>query len=258
VARMKRGLVMGTGATLLRPLMMAATRRDWRRAERIPRNGGFVVVSNHLSYADPLVIAHLLYDAGRLPRFLGKAEVFEVPVLGRLLVAAGQIPVYRQSADAANALRAAIAAVNRGECVVVYPEGTITRDPNLWPMTGKTGAVRIALSTLCPVIPIAQWGSQSLLGPYSKKPDLWPLKTMTLSVGEPVSLDDLRDQPLSPVVLHAGTERLMDAITGLLAEIRGETAPSDRFDARSSQQPTIVKTRKRKRRGKSRPPGGTG
>ncbi len=258
MARMKRGLVMGTSATVLRPLMMVATRRDWRRADRIPRDGGFVVVSNHISYADPLVIAHLLYDSGRLPRFLGKAEVFDVPVLGRLLVAAGQIPVYRQSTDAASALRAAIEAVNRGECVVVYPEGTITRDPNLWPMTGKTGAVRIALSTLCPVIPIAQWGSQSLLAPYSKKPDVWPLKTMTLSVGEPVSLDDLRDQPLTPAVLHDGTERLMDAITDRLAAIRGETPPAHRFDARSSPQPTIGKASKRQRRRGARPPGGTG
>jgi 1-acyl-sn-glycerol-3-phosphate acyltransferase len=258
VARRKRGLVLGTAATLLRPLMMAFTRRDWRHAERIPRDGGFVVVGNHVSYADPLVIAHLLYDSGRLPRFLGKAEVFDVPVLGRLLVAAGQIPVYRQSTDAASALRAAIEAVNKGECVVVYPEGTITRDPNLWPMTGKTGAVRIALSTRCPVIPIAQWGSQSLLGPYSKKPDLLPVKTMTLSVGEPVALDDLRDQPLSPAMLRDGTERLMDAITELLAEIRGETAPPQRFDARSPDQPRIGKPSKPRRRGRTKSPGGTG
>ena len=100
-----------------------------------------------------------------------------------------------------------------------------------------------------------------MLGPYSKKPDLLPVKTMTLSVGEPVALDDLRDQPLSPAMLRDGTERLMDAITELLAEIRGESAPPQRYDARSPDQPRIgkpPKPTKPRRRGKTKSPGGTG
>ena len=78
-----------------------------------------------------------------------------------------------------------------GECVVVYPEGTITRDPDLWPMAGKSGAARIALATGCPVIPIGQWGAQDLLAPYAKKPDLFPRKPVTMKVGDPVDLSDL-------------------------------------------------------------------
>jgi 1-acyl-sn-glycerol-3-phosphate acyltransferase len=229
---------MGASATLLRPLMMALTRRDWRHAERIPRDGGFIVVANHVSYADPLVIAHLLYDSGRLPRFLGKAEVFDVPVLGRLLVAAGQIPVYRQSTDAASALRAAIEAVNKGECVVVYPEGTITRDPNLWPMTGKTGAARIALMTGCPVIPVANWGAQEILRSYTGKMRfrLLPRKTLQVRAGKPVDLSAFEGKPLTNQLLHEATEVIMARVAETLGELRGEEPPKELYDLRKARK----------------------
>ena len=102
--------------------------------------------------------------------------------------AAGQIPVERASSTAVGAYDAAVAAVRAGECIVVYPEGTITRDPDLWPMVGKSGAARIALETGCPVIPVGQWGAQELLAPYAKKPDLFPRKTIHIVVGDPVDL----------------------------------------------------------------------
>ena len=103
--------------------------------------------------------------------------------------AAGQIPVERLSRNAVGAYDAAVAAVRDGECVVVYPEGTITRDPDLWPMVGKSGAARIALETGCPVIPVGQWGAQELLAPYAKKPNLFPRKRITMKVGDPVDLE---------------------------------------------------------------------
>ena len=77
---------------------------------------------------------------------------------------------------------------------MVYPEGTITRDPDLWPMTGKSGAARIALATGCPVIPVGQWGAHQLLAPYSKKPDLFPRKKIIVLAGDPVDLSDLLDR----------------------------------------------------------------
>jgi 1-acyl-sn-glycerol-3-phosphate acyltransferase len=171
-----------------------------------------------------------VYDNGRLPRFLGKAEVFKVPLVGRILRSAGQIPVYRQSEDAAKAFGAAVEAVESGRCVIVYPEGTLTRDPDLWPMVGKTGAARIALSTRCPLIPVAQWGPQRLLRPYDWRPRLFPRKTMQITAGAPVDLSDLADEPITPELLRAATERVMAAITGLLEDLRDETAPATRFD----------------------------
>ncbi len=189
-----------------------------------------MVAVNHVSEFDPLSAAHFVYDSGRLPRFLGKAEVFKVPVLGWILRSAGQIPVYRQSNEAAKAFSAAVAAVESGRCVVVYPEGTITRDPAGWPMVGKTGAARIALSTGCPLVPVAQWGPQEVLKPYDWRVRLLPRKVMQVRAGEPVDLSDLADEPITPELLKQASERVMAAITDLLEDIRGEQAPAVRFD----------------------------
>src|SRR5690606_26072419 len=134
-------------------------------------------------------------DNGRPPRYLAKEAVFRVPVVGRIIKGAGQIPVYRETVDAARSVRDAVAAVEAGECVVVYPEGTITRDPELWPMTGKTGAARIALTTGAPVIPLGMWGAQDVMPPYRARLRLLPRKTMRVIAGEPVDLDDLRGRP---------------------------------------------------------------
>jgi len=221
---------MAITVTLLRRPVMLLTRRDWAGGEHVPRQGGCVLVTNHVSEIDPVTFGHFVYDHGRLPRFLGKVEVFNVPVLGRILRSAGQIPVYRRSKDAARAFRAAVAAVEQGEAVIVYPEGTISRDPDLWPMRGKTGAARIALTTGCPVIPCAQWGPQDVLEPYARKPRLFPRKVMHVRAGPEVDLADLRERPLSSQVLAEGTARIMAAITSLLEEIRGGTAPTVRFD----------------------------
>ena len=179
-----------------------------------------MVVINHLSHVDPLTAAHFVYDHGRLPRYLAKSGLFKNQVLGCFMRSAGQIPVERASRDAVGAYDAAVAAVEAGECIVVYPEGTITRDPDLWPMTGKSGAARIALATGCPVMPIGQWGAQELLAPYAKKPDLFPRKPITMKVGDPVDLDDLvRPSPAHRVdVVQQATDRIMAAITGLVAE----------------------------------------
>ena len=92
---------------------------------------------------------------------------------------AEQIPVYRMTTDASQAFDAAVEAVQEGECVVVYPEGTITRQPDLWPMTGKTGAARIALAAGVPVVPVAQWGAHQILAPYAKRPGCSPARPST-------------------------------------------------------------------------------
>ena len=199
--------------------------------------GGAVVVVNHISHADPLVVAHYLYDLGRPARFLAKASLFETPVVGPVMQGAGQIRVYRETEGAADSLRAAVAAVRAGECVVIYPEGTLTRDPALWPMGGKTGAARIGFQTGCPVVPMGMWGAQDLLAPYSKRPRLWPRTTIKIAVGPPVPIADLRgdpEQPPSADALHAATERIMDAITDLVAGLRGLPAPTSRLDPHES------------------------
>jgi 1-acyl-sn-glycerol-3-phosphate acyltransferase len=101
-------------------------------------------------------------------------------------------------------------------------------------MTGKTGAARIALASGVPVIPVAQWGAHRILAPYAKRPHLFPRRTISMTAGTPTDLDDLRELPLTPEVLKQATDRIMDDVTRLLEEIRGEKAPAERFDPRTA------------------------
>jgi 1-acyl-sn-glycerol-3-phosphate acyltransferase len=221
---------------VVRPVLWALTRHDWRGAEHLPAEG-FVAAINHLSYIDPFTLAHFLVDHGIPPRYLAKEALFELPLAGRIVRGAGQIPVRRGAADAATALQAAVDAVRAGECVAVYPDGTLTRDPGLWPMTGKTGAARIALTTGVPVIPIAQWGPQELLEPYGKRPHLLRRPTVHVWAGPPVDLSPWQDKPLDAVTLTQATAAIVAAVTGLLEQIRGEKAPAERWDPRRHHQP---------------------
>ena len=155
----KRGWAFTVAASILKPTLLTTTSRTWIDGEKIPATGGCIVVLNHISHADPLLSAHFVYDHGRLPRYLAKSGLFRNRYLGGLLTSAGQIPVERLTASAVGAYDAGVAALEAGECVVVYPEGTLTRDPDLWPMRGKSGAARLALATGVPVIPVGQWGA---------------------------------------------------------------------------------------------------
>ena len=166
---------------LLRPPLALMTRRDYRGVENLPAEGGFVVCPNHYSYLEPLVFGHFLVDHGHAPRYLGKVEVFKAPVVGAIVRGADQIPVYRESGRANDAYRAAVAAVRAGKGVAIYPEGTLTRDPDLWPMRGKTGAARVALETQCPVIPVATWGAHEVLAPGSFRLGAYDPKTGALA-----------------------------------------------------------------------------
>lgn len=230
----KRGWAFVVAVGILKPTLLATTRHTWIDGEKIPATGGCILVLNHVSHADPLTAAHFVYDHGRLPRYLAKSGLFRNGALSYFLRSAGQIPVERLTTNAKGAFDAAVAAVREGQCVVVYPEGTLTRDPELWPMTGKSGAARIALETGCPVIPIGQWGAHDLLYPYAKKPHLFPRTQITMKVGDPVVLDDLMTQPRTTEVINRATSRIMEALTHLVEELRGETAPAERFDPRAT------------------------
>jgi 1-acyl-sn-glycerol-3-phosphate acyltransferase len=225
----RRGALRRLAANVVRPVSAALTRRDWAGAEHIPTEGGVVIACNHLSVVDPVAVAHFIYDAGRFPRFLAKDGLFHVPVLGSALLGLGQIPVYRGSAKAGEAFRAAIAAVRDGACVVVYPEATVTRDPALWPMTGKTGIARIALETGAPVVPVASWGAQRIW-PYGARPRPLPRKAIRVIAGPPVDLSEYRDRTQDAATVHEVTDRVMRAVTALVASLRGEPAPDELYD----------------------------
>jgi 1-acyl-sn-glycerol-3-phosphate acyltransferase len=230
------GQTISTVVRLLSAIMKPLTKRDWRHQEKVPQTGGVIFVANHISNADPLAVGQFLAFSGRWPRFLAKASVFEIPVVGRIIAACGQIPVQRESAHSKDALIAAARAIEEGRALVIYPEGTITRDPELWPMRGKTGAARLALTTGRPVVPIGQWGAQELMpGREPHFPRLFPRKTLEIAAGDPVPLDDLFQKPVTAATLDEATTRIMDAITALVAELREATPPAQRFDPESDK-----------------------
>jgi 1-acyl-sn-glycerol-3-phosphate acyltransferase len=238
-----RGKPLGTNryfklaAVILIPLLSALTKRDWRGRENLPHAGPVIVVSNHISYADPLIFTHFLYRSGRAPRFLGKASVFKIPVIGKIISGSGQIPVERETENAHFALQHAIAFLKAGHCLGVYPEGTLTRDQNFWPMRAKTGIARLAIITQAPVIPCAQFGAQKLLPRYGKVPVFWKRTKVCVWAGKPLDFSKWKGMEESPDALNEATEYVMSAVTRLLEEIRGESAPAEIFDPRTSDLP---------------------
>ncbi|HEX4062259.1 MAG TPA: lysophospholipid acyltransferase family protein [Streptosporangiaceae bacterium] len=215
---------------IIPPLTGAAMKRVDSGRENVPRDGGMIIAPNHLSYADWPAVAMFCYRAGHYPVFLIKSGVFEVKYIGSFLRKVGQLPVYRGRADAALVLRDAEEGLRRGATVIVYPEGTASRDPGLWPMRARTGVARLALTTGVPVVPVAHWGAQDILPYGDKKPRLFPRKRVRIVAGPPVDLSAFADQSLTRDVLRGATDAVMADITKLLAGLRGEQPPAEPYD----------------------------
>ncbi|MEY3169142.1 MAG: hypothetical protein RL421_385 [Actinomycetota bacterium] len=236
------------GATVVRPILNSLIKKDWRGVENLPKSGAAIVVCNHLSYVDPLTFTHFLYNNGRAPRYLGKESVFRVPIIGRVISGAGQIPVSRESKDAVKGLEHAIAVLKAGHLLGVYPEGTLTRDEELWPMRAKTGVARLALITGAPIIPCASWGPEKVLPPYSKKLRLFPRTKVSVLMGTPLNLNRWKGRESDPQAIEEVADFIMDEITKLLEVLRGEKAPAVRFDPKKSDLPRIGNYKKARRK----------
>lgn len=219
-------------ANVLRVILFSCTRKDWHGQDDMPAQGGFIAVSNHVTYADPLTFAHFLYNSGYPPHFLAKAPLFSLPVIGRALHALDQIPVHRGTVRAKDAVDKGMQVLRAGGVIAMFPEGTLTREPNMWPMAARSGAARMALETGVPVVPVAQWGAHRLIARYGKTFHPIPRKRITVVAGAPIDLDDLRGKTIDNEVLREANNRIMDALTELLESIRGEKAPAQRFDMR--------------------------
>jgi len=233
-------------AAIVIPIIKLITKRTWVGAENIPKSGAVIVANNHLSYFDVLNFAHFLFKNGRAPRFLGKVSVFKVPIIGRILLAAGQVPVERETPNAGKAVDHAKRLLQAGHLLGVYPEGTLSRDLGHWPMVAKTGLARLALSTNTPVIPVAQWGAQVLMPTYSKKIKLFPRTQITIVAGKPVDLSPWHGKADDPQALIEATAKVMLEITKLLEEIRGQKRPEVIFDPHTSELPRIGNFKKKR------------
>ena len=220
----RRAAGVVVAAALVRPLMNILTSRTWEGMDRLPQ-GGYIAVVNHVTKIDPLAVAHAVYSGGHSPHFLAKDSLFRTPVFGRVLSGLQQIRVVRDQRAAQKALDEARKVLDDGGAIIIYPEGTLTRDPQLWPMRAKTGAARLALSTGVPVVPITHWGVQGLMAPYAKMLRVLPRPRYRLTVGDVVDLDDLRTGPVTRRALAEATERIEEALTRGVAALRDEEPP---------------------------------
>ncbi|HEU4348458.1 MAG TPA: lysophospholipid acyltransferase family protein [Actinoplanes sp.] len=241
MAQRRLGFWRRFAVMLIVPVLQIWTKRRWTGQENVPPEGGIILAPNHVSHFDPLVIAYYVYGAGRWPRFLGKASLWKVPVLGPLLSKTHQIPVERGSVEAAKSLDALVDAIKQGGAVIVYPEGTTTREPDLWPMRGKTGAARLALVTGAPVIPIANWGPERVFDPRTGKLRFRPRTPVTVTAGKPIDLSRWSGETPSRAVLDQMTDAIMLGIRDLLTDIRkGDPPPLYEPQARGGTPPAVA------------------
>lgn len=227
----ERHFTLGAIAAILIPIVRLMFKLKAEGVEKLPKSGAYVLVSNHVTNVDALAVAYLVYvKLKRAPHFLAKGSLFKLPLVGPLLRAAGQIPVYRGGQRNDEPLRAAHAYLKAGHMISIFPEGTLTRQPDLWPMRGKTGAVRLALETNVPVYPMAHWGSEQILPNYESKfrPGFW--KPVRVVIGDEIDLAKFRKNKLTPAEVHEATDLVMHKITELVEQLRGEKAPGDLWD----------------------------
>jgi 1-acyl-sn-glycerol-3-phosphate acyltransferase len=186
--------------------------------ERVPAEGPIIVAGNHISYLDAFAMGYFVTEAGRRPRFLGKAELFDNWFTGMVLRGAGQIPVRRGTGDS-QPLDAAAEALRAGEVFVIYPEGTVTKNEGSTPMRGKTGVVRLAIATGAKILPVAIWGSQAVWQ-KSGKGSLKFGRPIWLKAGEPVDLSAHAERANNSEVLRGLTDSLMDELGALVEDMR--------------------------------------
>ncbi len=238
MARRKLWFWQRFAVSVVIPTMRVWTRRTWAGQENLPPTGGVILVANHISHFDPLVVAHYMFSSGRWPRFLTKASLWKVPVVGPFLTKTLQIPVERGSVEAVKSLDVLVDAVREGGAVMIYPEGTTTKEPDLWPMRGKTGAARLALATGAPVVPIATWGAERVFDPRTGKFRFHLRTPVSVIAGKPIDLSAWEGEaapapkPGPPAggaptraTLEQMTDHIMLVLRDLVGEIREGTPP---------------------------------
>lgn len=200
--------------------------------DRLPSSGGAILVLNHITHIDPLYDAVIIDRLGRRPHFLAKHSLFEKPVAKQVMYGTGQIPVYRGTDKAVDSLAAARESLAEGNIVIIYPEGTCTKDPDGWPMIARSGVARLALDTDVPVIPAARWGTLSIMDLYNKRFTPLPRAKVSMKFGEPLDLSAQRAAGPSGRSLLEVTNTAMREVRELVADLRGEPAPEQFYNPR--------------------------
>ncbi len=220
-------------AGFLRPIVRLMYGLKVEGIENIPKTGAYVIGANHVTYLDALAVAYAVYyRIHRLPHFLAKGNLFKTPVVGAVLRAVEQVPVYRGGRSNREPMDAANLMLQSGRVIAIFPEGTLTREPDGWPMRGKVGAIRLAIDNKVPFIPMGQWGTEVVLPTYSKKLRPKPWHKVRMIIGKPMDLSAYYGKQLSNSDYTEITKQAMKEITALVEELRGAKAPDELFDPR--------------------------
>ncbi|NNG36584.1 lysophospholipid acyltransferase family protein [Nakamurella aerolata] len=225
---------------VLYPLTRLLGRRTFLGVDKLNRSGPMIVVANHISHLDPIYDAVLIDKAGRLPRIMAKASLWKLPVVGAALRGTGQVPVYRAGEDGPSAVDAAREVLAAGGVVLIYPEGTVTREPDFWPMRPRPGVAALALSGDYPVVPVVHWGTQRVYNSYrtagGRKLRLWPRQDVVVAVGDDIDLSRFRSaggvaagSQLDAKAVLGASLQIMNSIKDQLGQIRGEQPPAALF-----------------------------
>jgi putative phosphoserine phosphatase / 1-acylglycerol-3-phosphate O-acyltransferase len=201
------------GRPLARPELVPYARFEFSDLEHIPSEGAAIVVGNHRSYFDSVAVGLAISQTGRTARFLGKKEVFDVPVFGMVARWLGGIRVERGTGSD-EPLEAAAEALRAGEVIGMMPQGTIPRGPAFFEpeLKGRWGAAKLAAMTKAPVIPLGIWGTEDVWPRNARLPNMNPLNRplVTVRAGPPVPLS--YDDP------DTDTKAIMAAIVELLPD----------------------------------------
>lgn len=233
---LRAALLYAVAASLLGAIVSTVSRVELTRRS-VPRaqlpDGPVIVVANHTSFADGILLALVGRRLGRSLRLMATGGVFRSGLVGPFVRRLGFIPVQRGTSAAAGSLDAAATALDAGEAVGLFPEGRITRDPQHWPERSKTGAVRLALRTGAPVVPVALVGAQQVVGTTGivtrllRNTLLRP--RVAVAVGEPIDVRRLAGvtagQPVDEATVRRVADEVMTALVAQVAELRGEPAP---------------------------------
>lgn len=196
--------------TALRPALEHGL--DWTidGVEHIPEEGPVLLAANHISHLDALCLAYAGELRGRRTRFLAKAELFSVPLLGTILRGVGDIPAGSRKGTSEPTLTAALEALAAGWCLAMFPEGKISSD--LEPLPGRTGVARLARSARVPVVPVGLWGTHRIWA-KGRVPRPRPGVAQVVAVGAPIVVapDDEH---------HAATDRIMAGICAQVSRAR--------------------------------------
>ncbi len=196
--------------------------------EHVPRRGPLIVASNHLNNADPPIIA------AALPRravFMAKKEMFDWPILSWLFRAFGAFPVRRGEVDLA-AMRRAAQELRKGMALMMFPEGTRSRDGKLH--RGRPGTAILAMKTGAPILPVAIYGTEHIQWPWLFFKPL-AIKYVRVTIGEPFFLPKV--DRVTTKVAEEYTDLIMRRIAALLPEeYRGDYAAEVRPEVEAERE----------------------